>query len=141
MRPVPQLAFSIAADVSELAPAATRLRAFLEQNRVSADAIFAFETVLEEIATNAIKYGCAALRSGRICLTATAAADRTELVIEDEGKAFDPTKAPEPSVNRPLEDMPIGGLGIHLIRSMTDGFEYQRVNQCNRVTVWLKRRE
>jgi serine/threonine-protein kinase RsbW len=141
MCPAPQLAFSIAADVSELAPAATRLRGFLEQNGVSADAIFAFETVLEEIATNAIKYGYAAVGSGRISLTARAEAGRTELVIEDAGKAFDPTKAPEPTVNRPLEDMPIGGLGIHLIRKMTDGFEYQRVNDCNRVTVWMARRE
>jgi anti-sigma regulatory factor (Ser/Thr protein kinase) len=61
------------------------------------------------------------------------------LLIEDNGAAFDPTEAPDPEVNRSLEDMPIGGLGIHLVRELTDGFDYQRINDCNQVRVWVQR--
>jgi anti-sigma regulatory factor (Ser/Thr protein kinase) len=66
---------------------------------------------------------------------------RVELLIEDEGKEFDPTSVPEPEMNRPLERMPIGGLGIHLIRELTDGLEYHRRGQINAVRIWIDKKK
>jgi serine/threonine-protein kinase RsbW len=141
MKPEPKIRFAIEAELTELAPASERIRRFLTEHGVDGDAIFAIETVIEEIATNAIKYGFGASRKGRIILEVTAAATRAELVIEDNGAAFDSTEAPDPDVDRPLEDMPVGGLGIHLVRSMTDGFVYRRVNDHNQVRVWVHRKK
>jgi serine/threonine-protein kinase RsbW len=141
MRPTPQIKFTISPDIASLTSAAARIRAFLEEAGVCNATIFAMETALEEIITNAIKYGTSAQPAGPISLTITAAQDRIELVIEDRGDAFDPTKVPSPAVDCNLEDMPVGGLGIHLIRSVMDGFEYQRVNHRNQVRVWLARPE
>lgn len=141
MRTEPQIGFSIDADLASLTYAAGRMRTFLVENGVSQATVFAMETALEEIITNAIKYNSSAHSAGPISLIVTAAEERTELIIEDRGRAFDPTKVASPAVDCDLEDMPIGGLGIHLIRSVMDGFEYQRVNQHNQVRVWVACRE
>ncbi len=36
------------------------------------------------------------------------------------GKAFDPQDVPAPDLSAPLEDRPIGGLGLHLIKRLMD---------------------
>lgn len=137
--PESRIRFTIEPVLTALAPAAERIRLFLSGHGVDNTAIFAIEMVIEEIATNAIKYSLRPPHKGEITIEAGVTAARAELMIEDNGEAFDPTEAPDPEVNRALEDMPIGGLGIHLVRELTDGFEYQRINDRNQVRVWVKR--
>jgi len=137
--PRARIRFAIEAALRELAPASARIRLFLSGHGVDRAAIFAIETVIEEIATNAIKYAFRSSRERKITIEASATATRAELIMEDNGDAFNPTEAPNPEVNRSLEDMPIGGLGIHLVRELTDGFEYKRINNLNQVRVWVQR--
>jgi serine/threonine-protein kinase RsbW len=58
-----------------------------------------------------------------------------EIVIEDDGKAFDPDGTVEPSLDAPLEDRAIGGLGWHLIRRLSDDLHFERVGGQNRLTL------
>jgi serine/threonine-protein kinase RsbW len=136
--PDSRIRFRIEPDLSALAPAAERVRVFLLRHGVDRTALFAVEMAIEEIATNAIKYAFRSYSGGEITIEAAAMPGRAELIIEDNGDAFDPTTAPDPEVNRALEDMPIGGLGIHLVRELTDGFEYHRVDDRNKIRVWVK---
>ena len=137
--PESRLRFKIPAALSELAPAAARIRVYMDARGVDRTAIFALEMVIEEMATNAIKYAFHNNHNGEILIEASVTSTRAHLLIEDNGEAFDPTEAPDPEVNRSLEDMPIGGLGIHLVRELTDSFDYQRVNDRNQVRVWVNR--
>jgi anti-sigma regulatory factor (Ser/Thr protein kinase) len=57
------------------------------------------------------------------------------LCLEDDGPAFDPLTAPMPDIDAALEDRPIGGLGIYLLREMMDALEYVRVEGRNRLTL------
>jgi anti-sigma regulatory factor (Ser/Thr protein kinase) len=138
-QPDARIRFAIEAALKELAPASARIRSFFIAHGVDKTAIFAIETVIEELATNAIKYAFHPSTEGRITLEASATTSRAELIIEDNGNPFNPTEAPDPEVNRSLEDMPIGGLGIHLVRELTDGFDYKRINNRNHVHVWVER--
>jgi anti-sigma regulatory factor (Ser/Thr protein kinase) len=133
-----RIRFAIEAALEELAPASARIREFLSEHGVDRPAIFAIETAIEELATNAIKYAFCPSQKAEITLEAAATPTRAEFIIEDNGRAFDPTEAPDPQVDRPLEDMPIGGLGIHLVRALTDGFDYRRINDRNQVRVWVQ---
>lgn len=137
--PESRIRFKIPPAFSALAPAAARVRLFLDARGVDRTAVFAVEMVIEEIATNAIKYAFHNNHSGEIVIEASATPTRAHLLIEDNGEAFNPTDAPDPDVNRSLEDMPIGGLGIHLVRELTDGFDYQRVDGRNQIRVWVNR--
>jgi serine/threonine-protein kinase RsbW len=46
--------------------------------------------------------------------------------VEDDGQPFNPLEAPEVDTTKPLEERTIGGLGIHIVRKLMDGLEYQR---------------
>ena len=46
--------------------------------------------------------------------------------VEDDGKPFNPLDAPEADTAKPLEERTVGGLGVHLVRKLMDGLEYQR---------------
>jgi serine/threonine-protein kinase RsbW len=46
--------------------------------------------------------------------------------VEDDGVAFDPSSRPPVDTSIPLEQKPIGGLGIHLMRQFLDELSYTR---------------
>ena len=53
------------------------------------------------------------------------------MTVTDQGVPFDPTAVLPPDITLPVQDRPIGGLGIHLTRVLTDGFRYERVGGTN----------
>lgn len=54
------------------------------------------------------------------------------LRVEDDGIAFDPTQqAPVPDIEAELDDRAIGGLGIHMVRRLTDEQRYTRIDDLN----------
>ncbi|HSE87328.1 MAG TPA: SpoIIE family protein phosphatase, partial [Candidatus Binatia bacterium] len=81
---------------------------------------------LEEILTNIISYGYTDNREHEIKVRLSAQPGEVSVEIEDDGQPFNPLEAPEPDTTKPLEERTIGGLGIHLVRKLMDGLEYQR---------------
>ena len=55
--------------------------------------------------------------------------------IEDSGPSFDPASLPPPDTTAALADRPIGGLGVHLIRRVTDGMRWRREEGRNVLTL------
>ncbi len=72
---------------------------------------------------------------GMIEVAVGTAAGRLVVEIVDQGPAFDPTAAPDPDVAAPLDERQEGGLGLLLIRRMTDAFGYRRDGGRNVVTL------
>ncbi len=60
-------------------------------------------------------------------------ADSIDAEIIDNGHPFDPTAAPDPDLSIPLEERSPGGLGIHLMRSVTDLLQYHRTSDGNNI--------
>ena len=86
----------------------------------------AADLVLEEHLTNVMRYayddGC----EHEIVVRLEASDSQLVIEVEDDGRAFDPTQAPEVDTSLPLDQKPIGGLGIHFIRHCMDEVRYQR---------------
>ncbi len=57
------------------------------------------------------------------------------LTFIDAGVPFDPCNVPEPDITLPLEERPIGGLGLLMVRKMTDEMCYRREGEHNVLTV------
>ena len=49
----------------------------------------------------------------------------------DNGSPYNPLEADTPDIDLDIEDRPIGGLGIFLIREMMDGMSYEYKDGCN----------
>jgi anti-sigma regulatory factor (Ser/Thr protein kinase) len=90
--------------------------------------------ILEEAVTNVINYAFADLPPPHmIRVKLDIAIERIVAEVVDNGRAFDPLARPEPDLSRPIEERDPGGLGILLMRRMTDRIEYRRSNGDNRL--------
>ncbi len=111
---------------------------FGHQEQWPEDLIFKLHLILEELGLNAMTYGGAS--SVRIIISE--AADMVTIEISDDGGAFNPLNdAPQPDVNAALEDRSIGGLGIHLVRTLTNDLSYRREGGRNHLTLVTRRPE
>ena len=90
---------------------------------------------LEEAVSNIMLYAYPEGTAGAVELTATKTAKAITFTIEDSGKTFDPTEQAEPDLTLPVEERPIGGLGIHLVRQIMDEIRYERINNKNILTL------
>ena len=80
---------------------------------------------LEELLTNLLKYG---LPDAPGVANVTLELDGDRLVIEfsDDGQAFDPFAGAPPDFDRSVDQKPVGGLGLHLVRRLMDETSYTR---------------
>jgi serine/threonine-protein kinase RsbW len=106
-----------------------RLHQWIDQLAVSISLPAAVEAAirlaLEELVTNIINYGFPENVEQDIILHVHADSASLDLVIEDSGIPFNPLSYPPPDLTLPLEERPIGGLGIHIVRNNMDGVSYK----------------
>ena len=86
---------------------------------------------LEEAVTNVILYAYPEGASGDVLIDAAAGEKALYFTITDTGKAFDPTTKEDVDINAGIEDRPVGGLGIHLVRKIMDDVRYERIGGKN----------
>lgn len=86
---------------------------------------------LEEAITNVIMYAYPSGIDGPVYLEAVISEGKATFILSDTGKPFDPTKAEEVDVTLAAEDRPIGGLGIHLVRTIMDNVSYEYLSGKN----------
>ena len=124
-------------DLAEL----QRLAAWIEgwaRKDVSSDLSFAVQLCLEEAVANVIMYG--GMSDARLKIVIEVERNDTTLVarVVDNGRQFDPTQVPPPSMPAFLAQAKIGDLGIHLMRSFASGMHYERRDGCNCLTLRFK---
>lgn len=121
--------------IEEIPPAADEVNVFLEGHGAGPDVLYVSRLAIEELVSNTIKYGYDDPGSHDIHIDARIENNAMVLAISDDGHPFDPLEAPEPDTSLPAEERPIGGLGIFLVRNMTDSFQYERRDGRNIVTI------
>ncbi len=134
-----QYGFTIEADLAELERMIAEVEEIGEREDWSPELIFRVHLALEELGLNIINYG---YDEGEHEIECTVTSRPEEVTIElwDSGRPFDPlSDAPEADVSSPLEDRPVGGQGVHLVRTMMDELRYQRVSGRNHVTLVSRR--
>lgn len=89
--------------------------------------------VIEELMVNALQHGGQAPGQAWSEVTVHAAEGGVDVLIADNGQAFDPLSVDAPDTGLDLDSRAIGGLGIHLVRQMTDRQRYEREGQINRI--------
>ena len=94
--------------------------------------------VIEEFGINVMNYG---YDEGVHTFDINLSYDDDLLTIEiiDGGKPFNPLEdAPEPDTESSIEDRPIGGLGLFLVRTMTEDLQYRREDSKNHSTMVMR---
>ena len=93
---------------------------------------------IEEAVVNVMLYAYPTGTRGDISIEAVASDVRLKFTVIDSGKPFDPTTKDAPDVTLPYDERPVGGLGIHLVRTLMDSINYERVDGHNVLTVTKK---
>ena len=99
------------------------LEQFGRDHHLPANVVQAADLALEEHITNLMSYGLADNREHQIDVRFSLRPDFI-IEVEDDGPPFNPLHLPPLDTTVPLEQRPIGGLGIHLMRQFMDGIEY-----------------
>jgi len=96
--------------------------------------LYTVRLVIEELVVNVVNY------SGSDYLDVEVERDEklVTLRFRDGGVAFNPLEHTPPDVSKPIEERPIGGLGIFLVIQKAEHIEYEYTQGENVLTVSLK---
>jgi serine/threonine-protein kinase RsbW len=115
---------TIEAGVDHLAAA----RAFVRERlaAVGADEEFVADLVqaVDELVCNVVEHGYAG-RPGRIEVAFVTSPDSIGFRIRDDAPPFDPRTVPTPPLDVPLAQRRLGGMGVHLARTLTDALDHR----------------
>ncbi len=126
-----QLKIAPSHDQLELIPGV--LEELAERDNWPPDLVFKLNLVLEELGVNIVNYSGA---TGDIEILLVSDAERVTVEISDDGRPFNPLVDLEtPDISAPLGDRPIGGLGVHLVRTMMDEMRYSREDGKNKIAM------
>lgn len=120
-----------------LEQAATALRDLLEARAVDRTVRYNVEVVFEEIATNIVRHGSPTCD---IDLAITFDEGTIVLAFTDDGQPFDPCARPDPVEPSSIDQAPVGGLGLVLVKKIATGIHYERTSQHNHLTLRIRGR-
>lgn len=115
------------AKVNELPNVISFIESELEKFEFSFKIITQFNLVIEELFVNIASYAYKDKENGKCKITIDYDKDKQEvkLSIEDNGIKFNPLEKEDPDTTLSVEDRPIGGLGILLVKKNMDNIEYK----------------
>ena len=122
-------------DVEQIALLPEFVETVASQVKLDPEATMNLNLALEEAVSNVIMYAYPEGTDGLVDIDACVVENRVTLVITDSGKAFDPTAKAEVDITAGVEERPIGGLGIHLVRTIMDTVSYERKGEQNILTI------
>lgn len=123
-------------DLKEISTITEKFENFADDNQLSQRIIYDISLCLDELITNIISYGFEDKKTHEIEVKFELHEKELKLILIDDGKAFDPTTKEDPEhLQHQVEDRPIGGLGIYLVKKLMDIVKYKRVNDKNILTL------
>jgi len=115
------------------------IKGFLEKAGASEQAVFDIILTAEEILVNVMSYAYPEDKKGFVEVSCEMAeidgTKKLKFTFTDEGKFFDMLDRDAPDLSAPIEDRGIGGLGIHLVKTLMDEVSYLRKDNQNILTV------
>ena len=108
----------------------------LEEAGASMKAEMQINIVIDEIFSNIAKYGYASGK-GDATVTLDILQDplRAESTFINSGEPYDPLAQEDPDIHAALDDRPMGGLGILIIKKTMDDVSYEFKDKQNILTV------
>jgi len=123
----PSLASSISLrnSMEELPRLLRFTESFSSTHGIAREDMIDVDVILEEMVTNVFKYGGIPAGSDACMIEVLLRGTFMDITIEDTGKPFNPLLLPEVDTAKNIEDRPIGGLGIHFVKKLTDSQYYE----------------
>jgi anti-sigma regulatory factor (Ser/Thr protein kinase) len=131
----PEIRFVAMNDDEGMAAVMDTFASFSAENGLPAKLVATMNMALDELVSNIIKYGFA--DDGPHEIGMRYAIENGEIVAEivDDGLPFNMLEREDPDLSLSIEDKPIGGLGVYLVKQLTDSQDYQRRDDRNHLVL------
>ena len=126
-----ELQFTLKNRIAEIAALGERLGEFAAVHQLTPNVLHDLNLALEEAVTNIISHGYSDHREHEILVCIRVESGAVIAELKDDARPFNPLTVPEADATKPLDERTAGGLGIHLMRKLMDGIEYQRLEDGN----------
>jgi len=125
--------------MSEIARVTALIDSFGADHGLPNEVVVALNVSLDEILNNIISYAYEDAEHHDIVVRLEMRQERdgnVEVVVEDDGKAFNPLTVPPPDLGtKPRVE---GGVGLHFVRNLTDELTYSRRDGINQLRLVKK---
>lgn len=123
-----------------LAHIAEYVRLEAEAAGLSCKGTFELETAVDEAVSNIIEHAYGGEGIGDIQCQCNIIENGIKIILEDQGKPFDPTCVPVPDLKAQLKNRKNNGLGYFLMCQLMDEVHFEFLDNKNRLTL-IKRKE
>ena len=127
--------FVIENRIEELSSLAEQIDNLSEEWSISLALTMNINLVIEEALSNIIFYAFTDNDKHEIKISVSLTNNKLTIKITDNGISFNPLEQQQPDINLPVEERPVGGLGIFLISQIMDEMNYIRKGNQNILTL------
>ncbi len=118
-------------NVSEI----TKLNAFVQSAttavHMESNLANKIKLAVEEAVTNCVEYAYPPGTIGTVTVVIEADDTKIRFILTDKGADFDPTSVRKADTTLTVDERPIGGLGVFLVRNLMDSINYERIDGKN----------
>lgn len=120
---------------SEIARLQDHLEGLGDARGIPPRALHEMQLAVEELLTNVLNYAFTDQTEHKIKVRLQQTESEFSIAVEDDGRPFNLLEHPAPDLSKPLEQRPVGGMGIHMIRKSMDRIDYRRADGKNILTL------
>jgi anti-sigma regulatory factor (Ser/Thr protein kinase) len=129
------LSFNLKSDQSELDTLCRKLEKVGSSFSLSKKCLFEINLILDELFSNIISYGFKDNLEHLVKIQIIRENGTLTLCVEDDGIPFNPLKISALELPCDIQSYKIGGLGLHLVKKLTDQVFYERCEGRNILTL------
>jgi sigma-B regulation protein RsbU (phosphoserine phosphatase) len=126
---------NLKSNLDEIQFAIEKFEKFATKHNLEMAFVMKMSIVLDELLANTIKYAFDDAEEHFIHLEFKHFKKKFVMIIEDGGVPFNPFTQEDPDTKLSVEERSIGGLGIHIVKSIMDEFTYDRKIKKNILTL------
>jgi len=130
-----RLRVTLRSTLSDVARLGRAVEEFTAKHGLPAATCVAVNLALEEVVTNVVVHGYQCRDDQTISVELSLLPGVLVMSVEDGAVPFNPLGVPEPDLAVSLDQRQPGGLGMHLVRQMTDRLEYEHRDGKNRLVM------
>ena len=129
------LALCITSELDAIDEVNARFNAFAKIHHVPDAARRTFNIAFDDLLNNIVTYAYDGAPDQRIDVVIEVGPEHLEASLADDGPHFDPFARAAPDIDADVDERAIGGLGIHLVRTMMDEVTHHRADDRNVVVL------
>ena len=135
---IPSYQRTLARTLSDYLPIAEEIETFCARHELPSGTHAKVRMIVEEMILNQIDHASGST-TDRLDLQIDVEPNRVVIVLVDDAEPFDPRCMPAFDKTTPLEQRRSRGMGLQLVRSMSQSLDYERIDSRNRLRVAIAR--